>query len=193
MRFRQPWFAVAAAVVASATAATAAPKVAEYPDAVGAFERACLSGELSMEARESAAAAEGWAAHDNDELNISAFGISRAIEKNFDFSKPDVVRSFEKTINGQSAVLVLAGYPEKRRYQTLCALVMRDVDNAFTYSDSLKAAFKALGISGKSVDLPHYFEWAGKVGAGKNPVRGEIFTRSQVFGGYRDMHMYVAF
>ena len=70
---------------------------------------------------------------------------------------------------------------------------MEDVRNAMPYSDELKLDFKEFGIGGKSVDLAHYFEYAGKVGAEKHPVRGEIFTRSFGTTGKQTMHIYVAY
>ena len=65
--------------------------------------------------------------------------------------------------------------------------------NAMPYADELRAAFKAFGIKGKSVDLVHYFEFAGKYGAEKHPVRGEIFSRSLSGERKETTHIYVAY
>lgn len=61
------------------------------------------------------------------------------------------------------------------------------------YADDLKAAFKAVGVGGKSVDLIHYFEFSDKVGPENRRVRGEIFSRSLATGQKNTMHIYVAF
>jgi hypothetical protein len=65
--------------------------------------------------------------------------------------------------------------------------------NAMPYADELKTAFKTFGIGGKSVDLVHYFEFAGKVGPEKHPVRGEIFTRSLSGSSKQTTHIYLAY
>ena len=183
-----------AGLLASSTAsANAWDGKVKYPGAVAAFNSACLRGELTASAREAAISREGWEPTDLAGLNIAAFNITAALEKNFDFSRPDYVKAWTKVIDGQSATVVLVSYPEKRRYQTLCSVLMPDAGGALGYEDELDADFKAIQVKSKSTDLPHYFEWASKVGPEKNPVRGEILTRSQVLRGTRDMHLYVAF
>ncbi|HWJ71131.1 MAG TPA: hypothetical protein VNS79_13905 [Sphingobium sp.] len=173
--------------------AAAAPAVAEYPHAVDSFAASCLSGDLTAQARLAAASTNGWRETDAAGLKVAGLGVGKAIDKNYNFDRPEAVTVFEQDIDAHPARLIVATFPAKNRYRTLCALVMRDVANAFVYKDELGDAFKALGIKGKSVDLPHYFEWAGKVGSDNVPVRGEVFTRSQALGGKRDMHIYVAF
>ena len=96
-------------------------------------------------------------------------------------------------IDGRPAKVILATFPAKRRYPNLCALVVDGVSNAMPYGDDLKMAFKAFGIDRKSVDLVHYYEFSGKVGTEKHPVRGEIFTRSRASGDAKSMHIYVAY
>ena len=185
---------VSAGLLMSSTAsANAWDGKVKYPHAVSAFDNVCLKGELTASAREVAISLDGWEPTDLAGLNIAAFNITAALEKNFDFSRPDHVKAWTKVIDGQPATVVLASYPEKRRYQTLCSMLMPDAGGALGYEDELDAAFKAIQLKNKSTDLPHYFEWASKVGPEKNPVRGEILTRSQVLRGTRDMHLYVAF
>lgn len=135
----------------------------------------------------------GWQKDDAPTVDVKKLGISRAIELNFDYSKPTSVEQWSGTIDGRAAKIVLAAFPEKRRYPHLCALVADGVTNAMPYGGDLRAAFKTFGISGKSVDLVHYYEFAGKVGADKHPVRGEIYTRSLASGGQNSMHIYVAY
>ena len=174
------------------TAAQAQPP-AELPSVVSVFEKTCLAGGVDPAARPAALQAAGWTKDAAPDVDVKKLGISRAIEVNYDFSKPEVVEQWSSTIDGRPARIVLASFPAKRRYPHLCALVVDNVSNATPYGGDLRTAFKAFGIGGKSVDLVHYYEFAGKVGADKHPVRGEIFTRSLASGAKNSMHIYVAY
>lgn len=184
--------ALTAAAVLSVAPAWAEP-TPEVPTAVATFERICLGGGVDATARPVALASAGWSKDAVVSVNVDKLAISRSIDKNYDFSKADAVEQWSGTVDNRLAKVVLANFPAKRRYPHLCAMIIDDVANAMPYSDSLKTAFKAFGIGGKSVDLVHYFEYAGKVGADRHPVRGEIFTRSLASGAKNSMHMYVAF
>jgi hypothetical protein len=174
------------------TVAVAQP-AGEAPGTVKAFNSICLSGGLEPAARPASLAAAGWIKAPATTIDARNLMFSRTIELNFDFSTPETQEEWSSTIDGKRAKVILATFPAKRRYPNLCALIIDDISNAMPYSDDLKAAFKAFGIGGKSVDLVHYFEYAGKVGAEKHPVRGEIFSRSQVSGHPKSMHIYVAY
>lgn len=165
----------------------------EAPSAVGTFERTCLSGGIDPAARPAALKDIGWAEDSETTIDVPKLAVSRSIDRNYNFSKPEDVHQWSGVIDGRAAHIVLARFPEKSRYPNICALVIDDVSNALGYSDALKRVFKAFGIGGKSVDLVHYFEFAGKVGAEKHPVRGEIFTRSVASGTGNSMHIYVAY
>lgn len=164
-----------------------------YPGLVPTFDAACLSGDLTVPAREAAIAAGGWQQSNAGGIDVDAFQITAALEVNFNFREPDSLRVWTKTVDGASAKLVLATYPSKRRYQTLCGIIMPQSGGAIAYYDQLDALLKSKGIKGKSTDLPHYFEWASKLGPDKNPVRAEILSRSHVLQGTRDIHLYIAF
>ena len=184
--------AAALALLTIGTAATAQP-AAELPSAVATFEKVCLAGGLDPAARPASLAAAGWRKAATTSIDVRKLGISKAIDRSYDFSKPELAEQWDGTVDGRSASVLLARFPAKRRYTSLCALTVEGVRNAMPYSDQLKAAFGSFGIKGKSVDLVHYYEYAGKVGADKHPVRGEIFTRSQATGGRDTMHIYVAY
>lgn len=166
---------------------------AELPSAVATFKQVCLAGNLNPAARPAALAAAGWRKAPAVAIDVPKLGISKAIERNYDFSKPEAAEQWTGVVDGRPASAVLATYSAKRPHRQLCALVIDGVTNAMPYHDELKAAFKDFGISGKSVDLVHYFEYAGKVGAEKHRVRGEIFTRSLASGAKNSMHIYVAY
>lgn len=183
--------AIAVAALTMGTAATAQP-AAELPSAVATFQRLCLAGGLDPAARAAALTAAGWQKAVAT-ISVPKLGISKAIDRNHRFSKPEAVEQWNGMLDGRPASVVLARFHAKRRYTNLCALTPEGVRNAMPYSDELKTAFNGFGIKGKSVDLAHYYEYSGKLGADKHPVRGEIFTRSQATGGRDTMHIYVAY
>lgn len=166
---------------------------AEVPSAVPTFVKTCLAGGVDPSARPAALLSAGWVKDETVQIDVPNLGISKAIDRNFDFSKPENTEQWSGTIDGRNAKVVLATFPGKRRYPNLCALTVDGIKNAMPYGGDLRAAFKAFGISGKSVDLVHYYEFAGKVGTDKHPVRGEIFSRSLASGGDDSMHIYIAY
>lgn len=177
-----------------AVAAASAQRAPEYPSVVPLFAKTCLSGELTLVAREAQIASDaGWTRVESSTVNVPAFGISRAIEKNFDYSRPQRVSEWERVVDGTRVRAVLAQFPEKRRYPVLCALVVSNVQHGWPYDDAFETAVKAIGLKGKSTDLPHYFEYSGKVGPAKRPVRAELFGRTQAVSDRNSMHLYAAF
>lgn len=185
-------FAIALIGLTAATSSWAQPAL-EVPSAVQTFKQVCLTGGLDPAARPAALTAAGWTQNAATTADVPKLAISKAIELNYDFSKPTTTQQWSGTVDGRPATVVLATFPEKRRYRNLCAFIVDGVANAMPYSDDLETAFKEFGIKGKSVDLVHYFEFAGKVGPTKHPVRGEIFTRSLASGAKNSMHIYVAY
>ncbi len=164
---------------------------AEYPNLVGEFIKGCAEGDLTAPAREAALAADGWTKAEVS-IDPKALNISRAIDKNFDFAKPITISQWSKSIDGAEVSALVATYPEKRRYPTLCAMVVPNVQYGWPYADAMKAGMKGLGIKGKSNDLPHYFEFASKLANGR-PARAELFGRSQALGQEKAMHLYIAY
>lgn len=178
----------------SAVAAAQEGQDTEYPSAVATFNRVCLVQGVNPADRIAALEADkGWSEDTTVTVDIPKMGISRAISKNYSFAKVSNARQWSGEVDGRKARIVLAAFDGKVRYPNLCALVLEGPRNAMPYSDELKAAFKAFGISGKSVDLVHYFEYSGKVGPEKHPVRGEIFTRSLSGQIKETTHIYVAY
>lgn len=174
----------------------AAPAVAagvqpEYPGLVPAFLKVCAEGDLTPAAREAAFAAEGWQ-EEPATLNVAKLGETPSIDRNFDWSSPVSVRQWRRDIDGAQVRAVLATFPEKRRYPTICAVAVPGVRYGWPYDDAFKAGVKALGLKGKSTDLPHYFEYSGKIG-GTRPVRAELFGRSSATSAPNTLHLYLAF
>ena len=180
--------------VISSAAPAHAELVVEHPSVVPMFEKACLEGELTTVAREAAIALDaGWVKEPRVEIDVQALGISKAIERNFDYSKPVSAMQWTRKVDGKLLRLVLATFPNKRRYPAICAITVPGVKAGWPYNDAFGTAVKAIGLKGKSTDLPHYFEYSGKIGIEKHPVRAEIFGRSQAAPEEDTLHLYVAF
>jgi hypothetical protein len=172
----------------------AAERVAEYPSLVPTFTKVCLSDGVDSAAQAARLGSmSDWHADQAVTVDIPKLEISGAIDHNYSFKKSLSAQQWSGTIDGAPARVVVATFPESERYKHLCALVIGNVENALPYGDDLRSAFKAYGIGGKSVDLVHYYEFAGKVGADKHPVRGEIFTRSKSSPEPKSAHIYVAY
>ena len=183
---------VASLALAIPAIAAAQPTV-EVPSAVKTFTNICLSGGVDPAAAPAALVTAGWTRDSLVTIDVPRLSISKAIDRNYDFSKPENTQQWSGTVDGKPARVVVASFPVKRRYPHLCALVVDGIRNAMPYGGELRDAFKSFGIGGKSVDLVHYYEFAGKVGANKHPVRGEVFSRSQATGASDSMHIYVAY
>jgi hypothetical protein len=181
------------ALLACLPATASAQMQPEYPGVVAQFLETCVAGELSGAAREAAIAADGGWAAETPDLDVPKLGISRAIDRNFDYSKPASVKQWSRMIDGAKVRVVLASFPGKRRYPTICAFVVPNVKAGWPYDDAFEAGVKAIGLKGKSTDLPHYFEYSGKVGPEKRPVRAELFGRTQSVADPNAMHLYIAF
>ncbi|MBL0925465.1 MAG: hypothetical protein IBJ12_13510 [Sphingomonadaceae bacterium] len=166
---------------------------AEAPSTVSTFAKLCLAGGTDPAARPAALEAAIWTKDQSSTINVELFAFSRAIERNYDFSKPENVEQWSGVIDDRPAKVVLANFPSTRRYRNLCALTINGIENAMPYGGELRKAFKTFGIGGKSVDLVHYYEFAGKLAPNKHPVRGEIFSRSLATGEADSMHIYIAY
>jgi hypothetical protein len=166
----------------------------EYPTAVATFGRLCLMPGVNPVDRLAAIEADrAWSEDARVSVDVPGMGVSKTIERNYSFAKVLAARQWSGDVDGQKVRLVLATFDAKARYPNLCALVLDGPRNAMPYGGALRAAFKTFGIGGKSVDLVHYYEFAGKVGPDKHPVRGEIFSRSLSGQSGQATHIYVAY
>jgi len=181
------------AVLASYPVAASAQMQAEYPGVVPEFLKACVTGDLTAASREAAFSGDPTWTAETPDVDVPKLAISDAIDKNFDYSKPDGVKQWSRQIDGVKVRAVLATFPGKRRYPAICAFVVPNVKAGWPYDDAFEAGVKAIGLKGKSTDLPHYFEYSGKVGPQKRPVRAEVAGRTRAVSDKNAMHLYVAF
>lgn len=186
----------ARAVLAVALAAAGGPAAAAIADdevMVPLFVQACASGTPGAEAIEARMNADpAWQRLSDTDLAVDEFGTVKSMQPIGDFKKPAGYRQWRRTVDGKEVRIVLASFEGKGRYKTLCALLVPDVKNMFPYLDGFDDAMKAVGLKGKSTDLPHYREYSGKLADGRK-ARGDIFSRTPVMKPGDNMHMYIAF
>jgi hypothetical protein len=185
---------VLAAVAAAAFAAAPAPAaIADDKVMVPLFARACTTGTPSAEAIAARMNGDGaWIRLTDTDLAADEFGTVRSMQPIGDFKKPAGYSQWRRTVDGKEVRVVLASFAGKGRYRNICALLVPDVKNMFPYLDGFDDAMKAVGLKGKSTDLPHYREYSGKLADGRK-ARGDIFSRTRVLQPGDNMHMYIAF
>jgi hypothetical protein len=181
------------AALAAGAAPPAAAAIAEDTVMVPLFVQACATGAPSAEAITARMNADSaWTRLTDADLAADEFGTVKSMQPIGDFKKPAGYTQWRRTVDGKEVRVVLASFGGKGRYKTLCALLVPDVKNMFPYLDGFDDAMKAVGLKGKSTDLPHYREYSGKLADGRK-ARGDIFSRTRVLQPGDNMHMYLAF
>ena len=179
--------AAGAVVLASSPAASA---IAKDNSMVPLFIQACAVGTPSAEAIEARLNANsGWQRLSDTDLAVDEFGTVKSMQPIGDFKKPAGYTQWRRTVDGKEVRVVLARFEGKGRYKTLCALLVPDVRNMFPYLDGFDDAMKAVGLKGKSTDLPHYREYSGKLADGRK-ARGDIFSRTRVSSRRQYAHVH---
>ncbi len=179
------------ASVAVASAAGAA--IVEETATAALFSKTCVEGGLQFETCEAAIAADPeWKPLPGNMIDVPAFGVTKSQSPNFNYSKPLSEKTWQRSFEGRTVYAVLARFDPTRRYRSLCALVVPNVENALPHWDAFKGVAQSAGLKAKSVDLVHYVEYSGQPHG--TPVRMDMFSRSLVLGqGEKTLHMTVAF
>ena len=172
----------------------------ESPSLVPVFVDACLMAGVKHEDRIAAVEqSDQWEKQPRVSFRIPLLQVSRAIGGKPRFADFTDASQWDGKIDGRKASIVLLSFSEKSRYNHACILFVEGLQNAMPYGGDLRAAFKEFGIGGKSVDLVHYYEFAGTLKPGKQPVEtkrkvhGEIFSRSLAGSIKETTHIYVAY
>ena len=108
------------------------------------------------------------------------------------FRRPDLVRQWQRMVNGRQLTLVIAELPERNVYRHVCVLFAPDIRSAMPYFDAFKQGMKAISLSGKSTDLPHYLEYGGRL-VDRRQAHADIFSRSRALATPRTMHFAIAY
>ncbi len=170
------------------------------PNLVPLFSDACLMPGVDHADRQAKVSQlSGWQKRASVTLNVAGLQPSRAIGAKPRFDKVVDAAQWSGNVDGMKADILLLTFEPKFSYRHACVLVVEGLDNAMDHGRTLKDSFKAFGIGGKSVDLVHYYEFAGTLKPGKAPVatkqavHGEIFSRSQAGTAEKTTHIYVAY
>lgn len=173
--------------------APAPAAIADDTVMVPLFVQACATGAPSAEAIGARMNSDNaWTRLTDTDLAADEFGTVKSMQPIGDFKKPAGYTQWRRTVDGKEVRVVLASFAGKGRYKNICALLVPDVKNMFPYLDGFDDAMKAVGLKGKSTDLPHYREYSGKLADGRK-ARGDIFSRTRVLQPGDNMHMYIAF
>ncbi len=185
--------------LASAVTVQAAESIAA-PNLVPLFSDTCLMPGVDHADRQAKVGQlSGWQKRETVTLDVAGLQPSRAIGGKPRFDKVTNAAQWSGSVDGLKAEILLLSFEPKSSYRHACVLVVEGLDNAMDHGRVLKDSFKAFGIGGKSVDLVHYFEFAGTLKPGKAPVatkqavHGEIFSRSQAGTAEKTTHIYVAY
>lgn len=179
-----------AAVAACLTTVALAQKPVAEPAIVPLFEEACLSGGLSLAAREAAMASNGWETIPADGLKLK---LLEANPNNIDFAKPETVRQWKRSVGGKEVRTVLATFRGKGAYPVACVLLVPEIQYSWPYWDAFGDVLKPLGVKAKETDLPHYRGYSGKLADGRK-ARASIMSRSAIEPGSKKlMHLLIAY
>jgi len=108
------------------------------------------------------------------------------------FRHADSVRQWQRTVNGRQLTLVIAALPERNVYRHACVLFAPDIRNAMPYLDTMRDGMRAIGLSGRSTDLPHYQEYGGRL-ADRRQAHADIFSRSRAVSAPHAMHLAIVY
>ena len=187
--------AVAAAVAASVLGASpaAAELQAEDSGLVPLFLQTCTRPDMDSDAiLAGVTGSSEWAEIASPSVDLRALEKVPSRLTTGVFRRPDSVRAWERVLNGRRLTLVIAELPERNVYRHVCALFAPDIANAMPYHDAFKAGMKAISLSGKSNDLPHYFEYGGRL-ADRRRAHADIFSRTRALSTPRTMHLVIAY
>jgi hypothetical protein len=180
-----------AAVFAGSPAA--AELQAEDASLVPLFLQTCTSSTMNAEALLSGVTGSSeWQEVPAPTVDLKALEKVPSTLTTGAFRKPTSVREWKRTVSGRDVRLVIAQLPAKNVYHNVCALFAPDIKNAMPYFDAFRDGMKAISLSGKSTDLPHYVEYGGRL-ADRRRAHADMYSRTQAMTTPRTMHMAIVF
>jgi len=108
------------------------------------------------------------------------------------FRRADSVRQWQRNVNGRQLTLVIAAWPARNVYRHACVLFAPDIRNAMPYLEAMRDGMRAIGLSGRSTDLPHYQEYGGRL-ADRRRAHADIFSRSRAVSAPNAMHLAIVY
>jgi hypothetical protein len=175
------------------TSPAAAELQPEDASLVPLFLETCTRPDMDAEAIiASVTASSDWTEVAAPTIDLEALGQVPSLQPISIFRRHDSVREWQRTVNGRQLTLVIAALPERSRYRHACVLFAPDIRNAMPYFDAFKDGMRAINLSGRSTDLPHYLEYGGRL-ADQRQAHADIFSRSRAVSTSNTMHIAIAF
>lgn len=178
---------------AIAFALTGSPAAAELqPEDAGLvplFLQTCTRPDMNAEAILAAVAGSpDWTEVSSPDVNLPGLEEVPSRLTTSVFRRADSIRQWRRTVNGRQLTLVIAALPERNVYRHACVLFAPDIRNAMPYLQAMRDGMRAIGLSGRSTDLPHYQEYGGRL-ADRRRAHADIFSRSRAVSAPNAMHL----
>jgi hypothetical protein len=183
-------FAVATAILTTLPSAAAA-QPGEDETLVPLFLETCTRGGVHADSIIAGISAE-WTEVSTPNVELAGLAQVPGNGAQVDVRQPQSVRQWQRAWKDRQVSLVFATLPEGRTHRYVCAILVPDVRNAGPYLRPMAEGMQGLGLSGRSTDLPHFQEYAGRL-PDRRRARGDIFSRSRAVEARGTMHMYIAF
>lgn len=166
---------------------------AEDPSIVPLFHELCTSGGVNAGATLARVAADGdWSEASAPSVDLRALEQVPSRLTTGVFRRSESVRQWQRTVNGRQLTLVVATLPERSVYRHVCALFAPDIRNAMPYFEAFRDGMRAIGLSGRSNDLPHYTEYGGRL-TDRRRAHADMFSRSRAVQTPRTMHLVIVY
>jgi len=186
-------FLAAALALALGASPAAAQLQPEDAGLVPLFLQTCTNAEMNADATLAAVTgAADWVETTPATVDVTQLDQVPSTQMSGAYRRPEAVREWHRTVNGRTLILVIARLPERNRYRHVCALFAPDIRNAMPYLDAMGEGMRAVGLSGRSTDLPHFREYGGRF-SGNRRAHAEIFSRSRATPVQRSMHLVIAY
>ena len=172
-----------------------APAALEPEDAslVPLFLQNCTSPDMNANAiLAGVAGSPDWTEVSIPDVNLPALEQVPSRLTTGVFRRSDSVRQWERTVNGREVTLVIAALPRRSVYRHACVLFAPGIRNAIPYLEAMRAGMRAVGLSGRSTDLPHYQEYGGRL-ADRRQAHADIFSRSRALSAPHAMHLAIVY
>lgn len=187
--------AVLAIVLACALAPSPAAADPQPEDAglVPLFLQTCTRPDMNADAILAAVAGSpDWTEVPTPDVNLPALEQVPSRLTTDVYHRADSVRQWQRTMNGRQLTLVIAALPARNVYRHACVLFAPDIRNAIPYLDAMEAGVRAVGLSGRSTDIPHYQEYGGRL-SDRRRAHADILSRSRAVSAPHAMHMAIIY
>ena len=182
-----------AVALAFASAPAAAQLQPEDASLVPLFLETCTRDGVNAEAILAAVTSSPeWTEVPSPTVDVRALGQVPSRLMGGVFRRTDSLRQWHRTVNGRELTLVIATLPARSVYRHLCALFAPNIRNAIPYLEAMRDGMRAVSLSGRSTDLPHYQEYGNRL-ADRRRAHADIFSRSRALPTPRTMHLAIVF